>query len=79
MMSCTQGNTITKNVNKTYNVNDRNKAKHIETDKVNDQVYIGQANHKHKLSLIKLILQWQVHIDMDSGNEIKSEVQGDRD
>ncbi len=79
MMNCTQGSTITKKVNKTYNVNDRNKAKHIEIDKVNDQVYIGQANHKQKISLIRLILQWQAHIDMDSGNEIKFEVQGNRD
>ncbi len=79
MMSYTQKNTFTKKANHTYNANDRNRAKHIETNRVDDQVYIEQVNHKHKLSLVMLILQGQAHIDMNNGNEIEFEVQGDRD
>ncbi len=38
-MSYTQGSTIIENANHTYNANDKNKAKHIETNKVNDYLY----------------------------------------
>ncbi len=39
-MSCTQGSTFIEKVNQTYNANDRNKAKHIEIDRMNDYMYI---------------------------------------
>ncbi len=78
MMSFTQGNTLTKKANQTYNANDKNKVKHIETNRVNDQVYTEQAIHRQKIFLIRLILQGQAHIYMDNGNEIKFEVQGDK-
>ncbi len=73
-MSYTQGSIIIENANHTYNANDKNKAKHIETNKVNDYLYTKYVNHKQKLSLVRLIFQRQVHTNLDNGNEIESEV-----
>ncbi len=39
MMSYTQESKFTENTNHTYNANDRDRAKHIETNRVDDQVY----------------------------------------
>ncbi len=36
MKTYTQKSTFTKKVNHTYNANDKNRAKHIETNRMND-------------------------------------------